>query len=131
MTTQTRSGQQFSTRSKNGVLEINVKSRPNQDQTSLAALHIATTREVMSQFQDWGWENAPSRREDSKMELIKTGNRFEMISHYDDRHILKEAGFHWNPRRKRWGTFSPRTAAKLIKYASPELADEIVVQMGQ
>jgi len=43
-------------------------------------------------------------------------SRFECLSHFDDRHIPKGAGFRWDPSSKIWYTDSPDTAAHLFHY---------------
>jgi SWI/SNF-related matrix-associated actin-dependent regulator 1 of chromatin subfamily A len=45
------------------------------------------------------------------------GSRYEAISEYREKDILKQAGFRWDPDRRRWWTSDPLIAAKLRQYA--------------
>lgn len=43
-------------------------------------------------------------------------DRFECISHFDDRHVPKGAGFRWDPAAKVWYTAAPEIASRLALY---------------
>ena len=51
------------------------------------------------------------------MILSCEGNTYFAISRYDDREVLKQAGFRWNRDLKRWETADPAVASRLIKCA--------------
>lgn len=38
------------------------------------------------------------------MILVKTGNRYEAKASFEDRHVLKSAGFRWDPNARAWWT---------------------------
>lgn len=54
------------------------------------------------------------------MQLIKDGNYYVFKCTYDERHHAKEAGFNWNPPKKRWQTKNARVALKLAGYTNDE-----------
>jgi len=60
---------------------------------------------------------AEYKEEHDQIVLIHRGGRFDMICHYDNRHIPKDAGFRWDPEVKRWYTDDPEIAAELAEYA--------------
>ena len=52
------------------------------------------------------------------MTLTWTGARFEVASRYEERHAIREAGFRWDPRSKRWWTAEPGVARRLESVAA-------------
>jgi hypothetical protein len=51
------------------------------------------------------------------VQLVAMGSRYEAISQYHEKDVLKQAGFRWDPDRRRWWTADPLIAAKLRQYA--------------
>lgn len=50
------------------------------------------------------------------MKITVENNRFEAIAAYDDRHVLKGAGFWWDNKVRRWHTNKIDIAMKLVEY---------------
>lgn len=51
------------------------------------------------------------------MILSAEANTFFAVSHYEEREALKQAGFRWNPDRKRWETADPSVASRVVRCA--------------
>ena len=62
---------------------------------------------------------AAEEREKEKqiVRLTLRRDRFEMICHFDNRHIPKDAGFRWDGDNKAWYTEDAWIASGLLKYA--------------
>ena len=56
-------------------------------------------------------------REKQVVRLTLRRDRFELICHFDNRHIPKDAGFRWDGDNKAWYTEDSRIASGLLKYA--------------
>jgi SWI/SNF-related matrix-associated actin-dependent regulator 1 of chromatin subfamily A len=62
---------------------------------------------------------AAEEREKEKqiIKLTLRRDRFEMVCHFDNRHIPKDAGFRWDGDNKAWYTEDAGIASGLLKYA--------------
>jgi SWI/SNF-related matrix-associated actin-dependent regulator 1 of chromatin subfamily A len=62
---------------------------------------------------------AAEEREKEKqvVKLTLSRDRFELICHFDNRHIPKDAGFRWDGDNKAWYTEDAGIASGLLKYA--------------
>ena len=56
-------------------------------------------------------------REKQVVRLTLRRDRFELICHFDNRHIPKDAGFRWDGDNKAWYTEDAGIASGLLKYA--------------
>ena len=59
------------------------------------------------------------------MQVVYEHNRFEAITRYDERHKMRETGFRWDPKVKRWHTTDPVKAKRLYGAASEEARKRI------
>lgn len=55
------------------------------------------------------------------MILEKSNNKYTLVSDYNERFIIKQAGFVWNSASKKWETDSPVIAASFAEYAEDEI----------
>lgn len=65
------------------------------------------------------------------MRLSKENNLYVWYGRPENRHLPKEAGFSWNPDRKRWETPHRTHALRLIRYADPALKEELEAEQQQ
>jgi SWI/SNF-related matrix-associated actin-dependent regulator 1 of chromatin subfamily A len=63
------------------------------------------------------------------MELIQQGDRYIAVCSFEEREIAKAAGFRWDPAAKQWWTSREERAAKLARFAAPDL--RIALMEGQ
>jgi hypothetical protein len=63
------------------------------------------------------------------MELIQQGDRYIAVCSFEEREIAKAAGFRWDPAGKQWWTSIEERAAKLARFAAPDL--RIALMEGQ
>jgi SWI/SNF-related matrix-associated actin-dependent regulator 1 of chromatin subfamily A len=55
------------------------------------------------------------------MRLIRQNSKIVAIAQFSEKDTLKSAGFRWEPSQKHWWTDNLEVAAKLKRYASPEV----------
>ncbi len=67
-------------------------------------------------------ENGPVQ---PKMKVVYEFGRWVCDSGYELRHWPKEAGFHWDPRRRAWTTRKAKVAAGLIAFADADAKKRI------
>lgn len=59
------------------------------------------------------------------MKITWTGSHFVAQARYEDRELLKKAGFEWRADHKAWATSSPLVASRLRKFTDGEAKDKI------
>jgi len=60
------------------------------------------------------------------MQITQRRGRWEAISSYEERAIVKAAGFRWDPNARIWYTTDLARAAQLVKYADETCQEELV-----
>lgn len=59
------------------------------------------------------------------MKIVKDGGRYVAQSTYEEREAPKAAGFRWDREARRWWTADAAVAARLARYADPEIRTEL------